>query len=217
MPETNLEAPSIELEKLINEYKSTSALESDVKRWFYKIYVKGQNTKSLSERYYQMGLKYFSPIKFYFFGYNHKKPLKNEFYDKFPLVLSLEQRLSENQNTVKEFGINFHFIPRKQRIIILDRIYNRFKYQIQYNELLIEQGKPQSQKPIKIDYDEIKKLLAGTGFEFATRSYIHSNFLTNPEIITYKDWAKVSMLESQQIKGKSLAQIFQKYQANRRS
>lgn len=90
------------------------------KKWFReksREIIKDPRPKRLIERKSAEVARFILPGEMYLFGYRalHAKTLP--YYDKFPLIMMVEETSSGFM------GINFHYLPIRQRAILMDRMY----------------------------------------------------------------------------------------------
>lgn len=147
------------------------------------------------------------PGKIYTYVYDPKHANDLPFFDTFPIFLSLSHLPNGNI-----FGINLSFIPPRVRLHILDKFVRVFHYRfIKPNINQLERGKPQNMREIPFFYDVAKQMLAGSGFEFAIRSYLYSHIYTPPRIITYADYWRVLAFTSSGIQRLNIRAIYSLY------
>jgi len=199
-----MELPSISYNNAL-KLKSHSTVVYHNKQWFDDTYVSRninpveENTKTLMD----VG-------KIYTFTYDAKFKDKLDFWDAMPMNFILGHLESKSGN-VNAFGMNISYIPPQIRLQVLDKIVHIFDTAIirRNIEKINEDKRPL--KDLPMTYDIAKKILSGSGFEFAIRSYIYNRIKTKPLIVTYQDWWKVATFPSQYILKMNILAIYYLY------
>lgn len=193
--------PSETLEEQKRLY-SESTIRRHIEKWFDEVYV-SRSKKPVEPT---LGQKMI-PGKCFGFLYDPKFHKQLDFYDNFPIIICLGHL--ENDNA---FGINLSYIPPKVRAKVMDKITKIFRTRyISRNQQMIEKGMYSSQSIIPFTYDVAKKILAGSGFEFALRSYIYDRIHMRPLVISYEDWWKPLVFTSKFIKKLNKNAIYYRY------
>lgn len=112
--------------------------------------------------------KYILPGQIVLFGYQEPKFKEElEYYDRFPLVISLGITRTKD-GVIREIGLNLHYFPPHTRARILEQTYNVFKpyFEKYFNEA--------STKPnMFISYKKLKALMRrNTKIAFGVKMYI---------------------------------------------
>lgn len=148
--------------------------------------------------------------KMYTYWYDPYYADKLAFFDNMPMMVCLGEL--ETSKRVNAFGINISYLPPKWRVKIMDKIVQTFrKRYLNTNVDLIQKGRPSQQRTVPIFYDVAKQLLAGSGFEFALRSYRYDRFKSRPAIISYEDWWQPLLFPSSYIFKMNIKAIYAKY------
>lgn len=180
---------------------SPSTVTRNSQMWFTAIYE--QHTMAPPE-------PFLGPIeagKLYTYIYDPKHAKDLPFYDTFPMFLSMGHL--QNGNI---FGINLSYIPPRIRMRILDKFVRVFHTRfIKNNVIALERGKPEMMKEIPFFYDVAKQMLAGSGFEFAIRSYLHSHVRSAPRVVTYEDYWRLLAFASDDIQKLNIRAIYALY------
>lgn len=180
---------------------SPSTVTRNSQMWFNAIYE--SHTQAPPE-------PFLGPIeagKVYTYVYDPKHADDLPFYDAFPIFLSMGHL--QNGNI---FGINLSYIPPRIRMRVLDKFVRVFHTRfIKANINMLERGKPESMREIPFFYDVAKHMMAGSGFQFAIRSYLHSHVRSNPRIITYEDYWRLLAFTSDDIQKLNIRAIYSMY------
>lgn len=133
-----------------------------------------------------------------------------QFVDHWPVFFSMGQKV--HNDMVYETGIDFNLVPPKVRPFIVEKIHNYFKTVINQNISNITQGR-KGRKAIRINFELMQAILAGTGFE---RAYItlHREKMGKIKVVDYMDWVRVIPLYTQGVRGKGIATIYRDYVKN---
>lgn len=158
-----------------------------------------------------MQKKRFEVGKMYTFSYKDPKYKKElDFYNAFPIGICIGHTKGFDGKENPIF-LALQFIPPKIRLKVLDQIVKIFSNSvIEPNIKRLNRGNL-SLKPLRSDYSVLKKILAGSGFQFAIRSYIYKRIKTQPMIISYVDWWKVGTFSSKYIKKMNIQAIYFMY------
>jgi len=148
----------------------------------------------------------------YTFDYSNPKYKEElDFYNALPVSICLGHVMGED-GSKNMLGLNVTFIPPKIRVMILDALWKIFRTtHIEDNIDRIFEGNPASLKDLPLYYDVLKKILDGSGFEFAVRSYIYKRIKTEPRIISLVDWWRIATFTSQWIKKVNIRAIYYWY------
>lgn len=199
-----MELPSITIREELKK-ASSSTLRRNSKKWFEQTYVKGLLEPTEPEIHDML-----QPGKMYAYRYDPLYADKLSFYDNFPMMICLGAL--DHGSYMNPFGLNLSFIPPKVRLKVMDKVVRTFrKRYINGNINKVSRGRGETQKIVPFYYDTAKKLLAGSGFEFAIRSYRYDRFLTEPMIITYEEWWKPLLFPSDYIKKLNIRAIYYRY------
>lgn len=149
--------------------------------------------------------------KIYTFAYDPIFKDELDFFSYVPINLILGTKLSKAGNLIP-YGINLSFVPPTIRIQILDEIVRIWNTDIiKPNIERINQGLPVLHN-IPLFYDVAKKILEGSGFEFAIRGYRYERFGSLPRVVSYEDWYKLCYFSIKYISKMQIRQIYYRYQ-----
>lgn len=187
-----------------------STLVSRYQKWFDDYYI-----RRIEEPIETQNNIIMIPGKIYTFAYDPSEDYKNEcdFFSHMPINLILGHKITKAGNWLT-YGINLSFIPPSVRIRILDEIIRIWNTDIiKPNIERLEKGLP-ILHDIPIFYDVAKKILEGSGFEWAIRSYRMERIASLPLIVTYSDWYKLSFFTIKFIMKMQVRAIYVKYNKN---
>lgn len=153
-------------------------------RWLFKEVFKNPDEYKYRKRLlYQGGL-----FMFEYFNPKYKDTSVLPYFDKFPLVLSLGPRMT-NEGP-RNIGFNLHLLPPKIRIIVLCYIFELYKNSYRYGVFF-----KKDIYPVNVDYYVIKEMLEKYGIEFCVRMYIPHRM---QQIVHFpvRDWHKAIFIPS---------------------
>jgi len=140
----------------------------------------------------------------YTYTYNPKYKDVLAFYDKNPLVLIYNQYYNKNTNNILYSGINLHFLPIEEKMILLDTYWHYF-YKFNGTKLI---------KVLPVTYSEFFKFaftrLRKINYKFALRTYI-INRLNKATLINEDEWGKIIMAKPNFIEKLSIEEIYKLY------
>lgn len=188
-----------------------------------------------SKNYSKFMSKYFSPIpdlnvmtyllafrhlmhgKIYTFNYSPVGADKLDFYDTRPIIISIKHFKADTTQNEIEFGLNLNFMPPKMKAVVLERLYTTYYSIINANYKKSLDNKHLTQRPLFIgtyDYmavlDYLWESVGNTAYRFAIRNYIRPN-MSNIKEVAYEDWGKIMFIDSKEICGASLGEVYKKY------
>lgn len=149
--------------------------------WLYQTVFKDPTKYRWSKQLMAMG-------NFYCFEYKNPKFKDTlEYFDKYPLVLSLGP--IPTKEGIRNLGFNLHLLPSKVRLIVICQIFEFFKrlyrYQIFYKKTTA----------VNIKYDYIINKLRQYSVEFCVRLYIPSRMRVIVRF-PYNEWHKAIFIPS---------------------
>lgn len=202
-----MELPSVTLDKF-KKVKSESALRSRNIKWFMEFYF---NREVLKIDYIETNKRAFEFVvgKVYtFFYFNPKYKEELDFYNAVPVGVFLGWMKNGNP-----MFLGLQFIPPKIRANVLDQIvkYNDDRISLA-NDIILKSG--YSSRKLRTGYGDLKMFLKNSGFEYAIRSYIITRIKTEPLIITYYDWWRLSTFSGQFMMKKHISYIYLDYKKN---
>lgn len=157
-------------------------------KWFYRDVLKNPGTYRYPKHFLMAGGMY----TFEYFNPKYKNTKQLPWFDKYPLVISLGPVTTKNG--IRNLGLNLHLLPPKVRIVVMCQIFEIYKrlyrYQIFFNR----------QKPVKIKYQVILKVLKKYGVDFCVRMYIPRRQKTIVQF-PYKSWYQAIFLPSRAYDG----------------
>ncbi len=165
-------------------------------KWFFREVLK-------DPLHYQWRRKLFLSGNLYYFTYTNPK-YKDEldFYDNYPLVLSLGPKAT--QLGVRNIGINLHMLPPRVRIIVLCQVFELHK---RYYRYLVFFDKT---KPVQINYKLITKSLEAYGIKFGIRMYIPERMRTVC-MFGIRDWHKAIFIPSRKYSKIRAAELIKRW------
>lgn len=150
----------------------------------------------------------FRPGKIYVFDYKTPKTIDRlEWWDANPVVLALDPYQGN------DVGINLNLLPIQVKEDLLDFLYDRLSGQIKSQTQGSKSEDALRQGQIMFSYSGAKAFLKRYGFDFAIRQYI-PNLKTNQAVVSYENWAKITLCDFIDLNGSSVAKIryqFRKY------
>jgi hypothetical protein len=148
------------------------------------------------------------------FTYDAKFKDKLDFWDFLPRSLILQTRISK-KGVINVLALNVSYIPPQIRLKVLDKIVKTFNTSfINPNNKKIENEQFNSIRNLPLQYDVVKKILSGSGFEFAIRSYLYNRLWSTPLVIPYTDWWRVATVPSNYLHKMTLRMIYYRYKKN---
>ena len=164
-----------------------------------------------------LAFKHLIPGKIYTYQYSPIGAGTLDWYDTRPIIISIRHYKAESTSNPIEFGINLNFLPAQAKKIVLDRLYQTYRSLIDRNMRNIESGNILNQKPLFTDTHDFIKVLdylwdsvGNTNYRFACRNYIFDR-MKNIKAVDYSDWGQILFLESRDITGASIGQIYKEY------
>jgi len=112
---------------------------------------------------------------------------KLPWFDKYPLVLSLGPKVTNEG--IRNIGFNLHLLPPKIRIVVLVKIFELHKRLYRYRIFM------RNDKPVQLNYELIKKVLKPYGVLFSIRMYIPYRQRSVVHF-PYRDWYKAVFIPS---------------------
>ena len=202
-----MDLPSIVYREALKK-NSVSKILNDSNQWFQDVYVKRIDKPSEPKV-----IKLLEVGKFYSFLYDAKYKKELEYWMYLPTSSLCIGHIEGENGKLNAMCINTAYIPPKIRMLILDKIVKVFNAMVlKHNEKMIRMGRYKSQNHMPLFYDICKRILKDSGFEFAIRSYIYTRMKTQPLIISYEDWWRVSVITSNKfLLKKDIRYVFYKY------
>jgi hypothetical protein len=144
----------------------------------------------------------FVPGQIYSFAYKTPSLLSKtrKFINRNPVVLCIDSFQNKEMGLIMK-GIDLITVPPDIRVIILERIYDKFFS-------LIESGS----KPIPVTEDNLKNLLSDTGFDKSMFGFKTTYFGEIYRIVP-EDWYKIPYLSKSFIEGMNLQGIYSLYKS----
>lgn len=159
--------------------------------------------------------KLWLPGRIYTFQYNPLYKDVLDYYDKRPIVFVHGVMNSSNGNKIL-VGINLNFLPEKVRVTVLEYFYNTFKSDYDKSGEIV--GKISIiQRAIQflknwLGIQKVFQTQAKVGYQFAFRNYIISpERMRGVTMIENNDWEYIPFIETKEIVGKSLNEIYSDY------
>lgn len=194
---------------LANGYSNKKAKLDAQKIWDEKYTL--SNKFKPKEKFYTT--KPFAAGKVYTFDYNPISKDSLAFYDRKPIILALGGVTKERGWL--EYGLNLSFIPEDYREFIVDSIFKVGHRNIGKDyKSIIKTGKSNI-KSLGLTRPQVQKLLKGTGYEFAFRSYYKHRMYGDVKAVFYDDWYLLKWVQSKSVRKKSLGDIRKMYMQNK--
>lgn len=161
--------------------------------------------------------KLWLPGRIYTFQYDPLYKDVLDYYDKRPIVFVHGVVKAKNGNDIL-VGINLNFLPEKVRVTVLEYFYQQFKNDFAKSNDVV--GKITIiQRAIQFlkNWLGIQKIFddqAKVGYQFAFRNYIISPArMKGVTLVENTDWAYIPFLQTKDIVGKGLNEIYSEYKA----
>jgi len=214
-----MESPAATYQKNLKERPE---MKKEAYKYFFDKYFKNplRDTGFLetTERIAGSKRMQFIPGKIYTFQYSPLYKDILDYYDKRPIVLVCGQWVAKTGNTILT-GINLNFLPEIARV-------NTLEYYVKSmgNDLQTAYDKTQKANQVSI-IPKAYQVLQNTkalnnifnnagkiGFQFAMRNYIvDGTHMRQNVIVEYDDWEWIPFLQTKDVVGKSLGQIYKEY------
>lgn len=205
-----MELPSKTLLK-VQKRLSPSALRHRNIKWFKEFYFTGARPKSSFPEPNKSPFKFVIGKIYSFLYFDPKYKEELDFYNAVPVGVFIGYHKSGNP-----MFLALQFIPPKIRIEVLDKICTFNQASIDKSmEIIRKSGF--SQRKLDAQYGDLKMYLKKSGFEFAIRSYIITRIQTQPAIITYWDWWRLSTFSGQYLMKKNVIAIYNEYKKFKQS
>jgi hypothetical protein len=174
--------------------------------------VVSKTNSKFSEKYYRDAKpeKPFSlpfiPGQIYSFFYKTTSKITPErtFINRNPVVLCTESFQNKEGELILK-GIDLITVPPDLRMIILERIYNSFYYNI-------NPGSYENPKPILLNHETLKKILTDTGYSSSLFGF-RTKFFGEIFTVDVKDWIMLPYLTESLIEGTNLQGIYTTYKS----
>lgn len=171
-----------EISQLVKKSKGLNEAKNDSEQWI-------KNTgNSTGNKSVARTSEVFKPGKIYTFRYEN--PInKDRTWDRNPTVLSL------GRIDGLDIGINLNYLTYKQRLTLLDRVYDQYYNRIQ-DSIKKSGGNALMQSEIlALNYDNIKRFLSKGSYVKACRRYITSK-RKNTIVVSYSEWARIAVIDN---------------------
>lgn len=205
-----------------NNLQERPEMKKDAYAYFLNKYFKDpfKDTGFLdtTERISAKNIKFFIPGKIYTFQYDpvHKEFL--DYYDKRPIILCCGEWVAESTGNSILTGINLNFLPEIARVNTLEYYYNAVKADIDaaYKKTTDTDQVSFIKRALTALQDIVQSFnifnKAGKiGYQFAMRNYIIGQNMRSATIIEYDDWQWIPFIQTKEIVGKSLGEIYGEY------
>jgi hypothetical protein len=176
-----------------------------------------------TERIKGKSIKQFIPGKIYTFRYDPVYKEILDFYDRRPIILCCGEWVAEGTGNRIVTGINLNFLPEIARVNTLEYYYNSVKGDLdQAYKITSETNQVTFIKRAIIVLQDIIKAFnifnkAGKiGYQFAMRNYIVGQNMSQNVIVEYDDWEWIPFIQTKDIVGKSLSEIYKEYLLERK-
>jgi hypothetical protein len=178
-----------------NSYRSLPEVINETNSFFDENYFPGAKIKT------KFNLP-FVPGQIYSFAYKTPSLLSKsrKFINRNPVVLCTDSFQNKEMGLIMK-GIDLITVPPDIRVIILERIYDKFFS-------LIESGS----KPIPVTEDNLKNLLSDTSFDKSVFGF-KTTYFGEIYRITPEDWYKIPYLSKSFMEGLNLQGIYSLYKS----
>ncbi|MBT9159405.1 MAG: hypothetical protein DDT26_00664 [Dehalococcoidia bacterium] len=122
--------------------------------------------------------------RMYQFKYDPKTKDRMPFWDTFPLVLPVDRAKGGF------FGINFHYLPLRERAILLDRLYDYAN-----NDRMDDSTK------LRVSYGLLSRAASLKSFQPAFKRYLYTHMRSNFLYIEPENWLTALFIPSERFKG----------------
>lgn len=161
--------------------------------------------------------KLWLPGRIYTFQYDPLYKDSLSYYDKRPIIFVHGVTTSKSGNKIL-VGINLNFLPEKVRVTVLDYFYEQFKVDYtKSNDILGKIAIIQRAIQFLKNWLGMQKIFddqAKVGYQFAFRNYIISpTRMKGVTLVENDDWEYIPFLETKDIVGKGLNEIYSEYNA----
>jgi hypothetical protein len=130
--------------------------------------------------------------RMYFFFYDPKWKDKLPYYDRFPLVLPIEQYPDGF------LGLNLHYIHPKQRIILLDKLSN-----------FLNNSKYDKTTKLRLSYDLLKSASKISEHQPCIKRYLFNHIQSRFLEISADEWDIAALLPVENFVGASTSKVYQ--------
>jgi hypothetical protein len=176
------------------------------------------------ERIKGKSLRQFIPGKVYTFRYDPVYKDLLDYYDKRPIILCCGEWIAESTGNRIVTGINFNFLPEIARVNTLEYYYQSVKGDLdQAYKKTSETDQVTFIKRALIVLQDIVQTFnifnktGQIGYQFAMRNYIVGDRMSQNVIVEYDDWEWIPFVQTKDVVGRSLGQIYKEYLLERRA
>jgi len=202
--------------------RSNPKMRSEAYSFFFNKYFKDpyhdKGFLDTTERLQAKNLKQFIPGKIYTFQYDPLYKDILDYYDKRPIILVCGQWVAKSTGNTIVTGINFNFLPEIAKVNTLEYYYQSVKDDLDVAyKITTESDQVSFIKRALIVLQDLVQTFnifnkAGQiGYQFAMRNYIVSNRIKQPVLVEYDDWEWIPFLQTKDIVGKSIGEIYKEY------
>lgn len=155
-----------------------------------------------------LGGESFESGKMYRFRYSPISKKRLEWYDKYPIIISLGQNIYKD--SIVETGINLNILPYDVKVFFLDRLYQSFFAHINEEISGSRLGRAKLQKRLEITYDDISYLSNEFGIKFAIRNYLKRK-MRAVYVISYENWTRMLLLDKFYFSNTNPRKVYSEY------
>lgn len=198
-----------------------ATMRKDAYSQFYNKYIKNDANEFFlnlheGEQISSNSKPFWIPGRLYTFGYDPLYKDVLSYYDKRPIIMVHDLYVHPNTKNELIVGINLNFLPETVKVAVLQFYYEKFKTEIDNAINSYWEGKiiTITQKIVSFLKDWLLQLkifsTKNINFGFAYRQYIQNRVL-NPVLVEYDDWSLIPFIQSKDIVGKNLKEIYGDY------
>ncbi len=184
------------VKKRIDELSKQHGGKIKASRFCEDWFEEGKNNRKVAEA--QVTRTRFEAGKIYVFGYKPKYENELPWFDENPIVLAIE---SVGGN---DFGVNLNLLPVPVKEKLLDDLYTKMNLTAKHS------GNNGSdalrEKPLRINYQGMKKYLETYGCDFALRQYIPARKI-NQAVVSYSKWPEIALCDFMELNGTNMMEI----------
>jgi hypothetical protein len=218
-----MESPALSYQK---NMRDRPEMKGTAYKYFFDKYFKDpfhdNGLFDTNERASAKNIKLFIPGKIYTFQYNPITKDVLDYYDRRPIILCCGQWTAESTGNTIVTGINFNFLPEVARVNTLEYYYQSVKDDIDDAYAKTEKTGQVSfiKRALAVLQDVVKMVnvfnkSGQIGYQFAMRNYIVGPNMRQNVLVEYDDWQWIPFIQTKDIVGKSLGDIYREYLSER--
>jgi hypothetical protein len=218
-------SPAVAYQKNMKERPD---MRKDAYKYFFEKYFKDpfvdKGFLDTIERIKGKSIRQFIPGKVYTFRYDPVYKDLLDYYDKRPIILCCGEWIAESTGNRIVTGINFNFLPEIARVNTLEYYYRSVKGDLdQAYKITSETDHVSFIKRALIVLQDIVQSFnifnktGQIGYQFAMRNYIVGEHMSQNVIVEYDDWEWIPFVQTKDVVGKPLGQIYKEYLLERKA